>query len=68
LARWRSEPSSASRLATVRERRDRPSRVALTYFGLSLNSVAMTPSDVASWPVSMRSVVVVRSWKALTMS
>src|SRR6478736_5960095 len=59
LARWSRAESCSSRLATVRERRDRPSSVDRTYFGLSRNSVAMTVSDFASWSVSMRSVVVV---------
>ena len=58
----------SSREATVRDSRDRPSSDALTSAGLSLNSVESVSSDFASWPVSICSVVVVRSEKASTTS
>ena len=68
LAEASSRLSSASREAIVRDSRVRPLRAAFTWGGLSLNSLAMTLREVASWSVSMRSAVCVRSVKALTMS
>ena len=67
-----AEASSRLRLGvTGGDRARQPGQAAqgrLHVGRLSLNSLAMTLREVASWSVSMRSAVCVRSLKALTMS
>ena len=68
LACCSSSRSCASRDATVRDSRPSPSTAARTSSGESRNVFATVSSAVASWPVSMSSVVVARSLNASTTS